>query len=54
MALTPHRDMFRKVCKVAVVAGRPMSYHEDDPPTIDIFWGDDEDVEIDPVECRST
>jgi helicase required for RNAi-mediated heterochromatin assembly 1 len=52
VALSPERDMFGSICKVAIVAGRPMSGLEVDPPEAEIFWGDIADAVIDPSECR--
>ncbi|KAL8785976.1 MAG: hypothetical protein Q9213_003052 [Squamulea squamosa] len=37
VALTPAYDMFETICKVAVVAARPLSGLESNPPTIDPF-----------------
>ncbi|KAK0105476.1 hypothetical protein ONS96_004862 [Cadophora gregata f. sp. sojae] len=51
VALTPERDMFKTICKVAIVAARAIRGGLDqDPPSIDIFWGDIKDMVIDPVE----
>lgn len=51
VALTPMRDNFRSICKVAIVAARPYEGGLDqNPPQIDIFWGDPNDAAIDPVE----
>ncbi|RFU29613.1 hypothetical protein B7463_g6744, partial [Scytalidium lignicola] len=51
VALSPSRDMFRTICKIAVVAARPISGGLDqNPPQIDLFWGDDNDADIDPNE----
>jgi hypothetical protein len=54
VALTPHRDMFEKICKVAVVAARPLDGLEQDPPQVDIFWGDPDDAVFDPAESKSS
>ncbi|KAL8844844.1 MAG: hypothetical protein Q9176_000944 [Flavoplaca citrina] len=48
VALTPADDMFQTICKVAVVAARPLSGVQSNPPAIDIFFGDPNDIEIDP------
>ncbi|KAL8738285.1 MAG: hypothetical protein Q9181_000920 [Wetmoreana brouardii] len=48
VALTPVSDMFAKVCKVAIVAARPLSGLQSNPPQIDIFFGSPEELEIDP------
>lgn len=51
VALTPMRDNFRSICKVAIIAARPFDGGLDqNPPQIDIFWGDPNDAAIDPVE----
>ncbi|KAH7390349.1 hypothetical protein BKA64DRAFT_757595 [Cadophora sp. MPI-SDFR-AT-0126] len=51
VALTPERDMFKTICKVATVAARVIKGGLDqDPPNIDLFWGDLKDIVIDPVE----
>ncbi|SLM34912.1 P-loop containing nucleoside triphosphate hydrolase [Lasallia pustulata] len=48
VALTPAEDMFKEVCRVAVVAARPLAGVSQNPPEIDIFFADPEDFEIDP------
>ncbi|KAL8916896.1 MAG: hypothetical protein Q9172_006060 [Xanthocarpia lactea] len=48
VALTPAQDMFKSICKVAVVAARPLSGVQSNPPAIDIFFGDPNQIEIDP------
>lgn len=59
VALTPANDMFRKVCRVAVIAARPLAGLNMNPPTIDLFFRDIDEIEIDPqqewvmVEARS-
>ena len=51
MALTPSSDMFRTNCKIAIVAARPIQGGLDqNPPTVDMFWGDSDDAIIDPVD----
>ncbi|KAH9218255.1 P-loop containing nucleoside triphosphate hydrolase protein [Leptodontidium sp. 2 PMI_412] len=51
VALTPEKDMFKTICKVAIVAARPIEGGLDqDPPMIDLFWGDVKDLVFDPVE----
>ena len=42
------KDGFKKVCLVAVVAGRPLAGLEQHPPEIDIFFAAPEEIEIDP------
>jgi helicase required for RNAi-mediated heterochromatin assembly 1 len=54
VALTPATDMFRSICKIAVVAARPLEGGLDqDPPQIDLFWGDRDEAVFDPVESMS-
>ncbi|MCJ1436993.1 hypothetical protein MMC27_006376 [Xylographa pallens] len=59
VALTPATDMFATVCKVAVVAARPLVGLQQVPPSIDIYFNSSEELEIDPqkkwlmVEARS-
>ena len=48
MALTPAKDMFVSICRVAIVAARPLAGLEQNPPEIDIFFGGAEELEIDP------
>ncbi|KAI4109436.1 MAG: hypothetical protein L6R37_000593 [Teloschistes peruensis] len=48
VALTPAQDMFSSVCKVAVVAARPLSGVQANPPEVDIFFGSPEEIEVDP------
>lgn len=48
IALTPANDMFENICKVAVVAARPLSGLQSNPPEIDIFFGSPDEMEIDP------
>ncbi|KAI9648909.1 hypothetical protein NHQ30_001475 [Ciborinia camelliae] len=51
VCLSPSNDRFRSVCKVATVAARPLEGGLDlDPPQIDIFFGDDEDIILNPAE----
>ncbi|KAG4433671.1 hypothetical protein IFR05_010839 [Cadophora sp. M221] len=51
VALTPTKDMFKTICKIATVAARPIEGGLDqDPPTVDLFWGDVRDMAFDPVE----
>ncbi|MCJ1404379.1 hypothetical protein MMC11_007604 [Xylographa trunciseda] len=59
VALTPAADMFTTVCKVAVVAARPLVSLQQSPPSIDIYFNSSDELEIDPqkkwlmVEARS-
>jgi helicase required for RNAi-mediated heterochromatin assembly 1 len=55
VALSPASDMFEKVCKIAIVAARPIADGLDqNPPVIDLFWGDHMDVAFDPVERKDS
>ncbi len=47
VALTPVNDMFKSVCKVAIVAARPLGNLRLFPPQIDIFFRSHKDIEID-------
>lgn len=48
IALSPANDMFKNICKVGVVAARPLSGVQSNPPEIDIFFGSPDEIEIDP------
>ena len=48
VALTPAEDMFNEVCRVAVVAARPLVGVSQNPPEIDIFFAEPDEIEIDP------
>ncbi|KFZ06707.1 hypothetical protein V501_07158 [Pseudogymnoascus sp. VKM F-4519 (FW-2642)] len=50
VALSPVHDKFKTICKVAIVAARPLAAVEQDPPQIDIFWASIEESEFDPTE----
>lgn len=50
VALSPVQDKFRTICKIAIVAARPLSGVEQDPPQVDIFWASNEESEFDPTE----
>lgn len=53
VALSPQNDNFQTICKIAVVAARPVEGGLDqNPPLIDLFWGDTEDAVFDPVESE--
>jgi helicase required for RNAi-mediated heterochromatin assembly 1 len=60
VALSPADDAFKTTCILAVVAARPLSALEQNPPEIDLFFARPEDQEIDPmkkwimVECRAS
>ena len=54
VALSPANDNFRSICKIAIVAARPLEGGLDqNPPQIDLFWGDVDDAVFDPVEGKS-
>ena len=48
VALTPANDMFQHLCKVAIVAARPLENLRQRSPAIDLFFGSAEEIEIDP------
>ena len=48
VALTPHNDGFKKICLVAVIAGRTIAGLEQNPPEIDMFFAAPDEIEIDP------
>ena len=50
VVLTTKRDPFQNKAIVAVVAGRPLSGLEQNPPEIDLFIVRPEEQEIDPAE----
>lgn len=58
VALTPVKDMFRTVCQIAIVAARPLTGVQQNPPEIDIFFAAPDELELDPqqewvmAECR--
>jgi helicase required for RNAi-mediated heterochromatin assembly 1 len=45
-------DMFKTECKIATVVGRGLLLLHQNPPAIELFWGNDEDVVIDPVQSE--
>lgn len=48
IALTPVQDMFKTICRVGVVAARPLMGLNFNPPEIDIFFGGPDEIEFDP------
>ncbi|KAK8902165.1 hypothetical protein QC760_009643 [Botrytis cinerea] len=51
VCLSPTSDKFRSICKVGTVAARPIDGGLDcDPPRVDIFFGNDEDIVLNPTE----
>jgi len=54
LALSTERDMFASICKMVIVAARPIVDGLDkDPPTIDLFFASVDDMAFDPAECKS-
>ena len=50
VALTPHTDNFMSVCHIAVVADRPiLGGLDQNPPTVDLFWADNNNFALDPI-----
>ncbi|RDW66768.1 hypothetical protein BP5796_09517 [Coleophoma crateriformis] len=51
VALSPQRDCFQTLCKMAVIEARPIKGGLDqNPPTVDITWGSPDEVEFKPGE----
>ena len=50
VALSPHSDAFASICKICIVADRPIEGLEQNPPQIDLFWGDIDDAAFDPLD----
>jgi helicase required for RNAi-mediated heterochromatin assembly 1 len=50
VALSPSSDMFRTKCKVAIVASRSLKLLSQNPPAVQLKWGDSDEAVIDPVE----
>ena len=48
VALTKAEDKFQTICKVAVVAARPLEALRQTPPSIDLFFNSTDELEIDP------
>ncbi|KAL9033633.1 MAG: hypothetical protein Q9214_007420, partial [Letrouitia sp. 1 TL-2023] len=48
VALTPANDMFQTICKVAVIASRPLAGVQQNPPEVDIYFACPGEIEIDP------
>jgi hypothetical protein len=54
VALSPASDNFASICRVAVVAARPFTGGLDqNPPTIDIFLENMEDLQLDPTKGKT-
>lgn len=50
VALSPTKDKFQTSCIIGIVAARPLSAVEQNPPQIDLFWADIEEARFDPSE----
>ena len=50
VALTHAHDKFDKVCKIAVVAARPLIPLYQDPPTVELFFNSTDELELDPLQ----
>ena len=50
VALTTTKDAFKTVCKIGVVAARPIAGLLHHPPAIDVFFTNPAELEIDPQE----
>ena len=48
VCLTPANAVFRSVARVAIVAARPLAGLEENPPSVDLFFGSPEAIEVDP------
>ena len=48
LALSPADDCFRTTCIVVVVAARPLEGVKMNPPEVDVFFANSNDIEIDP------
>ena len=48
VCLTPANAVFKSVARTAVVAARPLAGLEENPPSVDIFFGSPGDIELDP------
>lgn len=40
--------MFQTICKVAVIASRPLAGVQQNPPEVDIYFASPDEIEIDP------
>jgi helicase required for RNAi-mediated heterochromatin assembly 1 len=50
VALSPIEDAFKSICILAVVAARPISALDQNPPEIDLFFASPEEQEVDPTQ----
>lgn len=50
VALSPIEDKFRQQCKIAVVAARPLTGVQANPPEVDLFFATPEESEIDSLQ----
>ncbi|MCJ1248088.1 hypothetical protein MMC30_005303 [Trapelia coarctata] len=48
VALTHAKDKFDTICKIAVVAARPLTYLYTNPPTIELYFNSVDELELDP------
>lgn len=59
VALTHANDKFDTICKIAVVAARPLVFLYTDPPTVELYFNSVDELELDPqqewimIEARS-
>jgi len=59
VALTHAKDKFDTICKIAVVAARPLSFLYTNPPTVELYFNSVDELELDPqqewimIEARS-
>lgn len=50
VAITSAADKFQSVCKVAVIAARPLGGVQANPPEVDVLFSDPLEVDIDPLQ----
>jgi helicase required for RNAi-mediated heterochromatin assembly 1 len=54
VALSPMDDGFRSICKTAIVAARPyLGGLDQNPPQVDLFWGNIDEAVLDLAERKS-
>ncbi len=49
VALSPASDNFKSICRIAVVAARPLAGVEQDSPQVYLFWSSSNEAEFDPT-----
>lgn len=55
VALSPSRDSFKSICKLAIIAARPfVGGLDQNPPTVDLYWAEPSEAEFDPVERKTS